>query len=241
MFKALFKLPFLILCVLVATSSFAQTTSSFDIVTDFDWTLFYPVDKNGDAETVNLPEGRFRMADNVASVIFKLHLQGHRISAFSGGTRSRNQALVELITRKVHELGATDFSFYKVLNFEDLSPRLGVGADARFSDRWLKDLRKVNPDLSRVILIDDIVKFTYPGQEKNVYWLDKTYSFHSRFDPTQKGPFDPPTEAAWRSERNKISNFFENFQKVRNHFSGDEILPALQDLSQGKSLCPRAF
>jgi hypothetical protein len=240
MFKSLFKLPLVILCFLLATGSFARA-ASFDIAFDLDWTLFYPVDKNGDAESVNLLEGRFRMADGVIPTLIKLHRQGHRISVFSGGTLARNQALVQLITRRIHELGVSDFSFYKVLNFEDLSPRYGAAADARFSDRWQKDLRKVNPDLSRVILVDDIAKFTYPGQEKNVYWFDKTYNFHAQFDPTQKQSFDPPNEAAWRTERNKISIFFENFQKAQRNFSDGEILPALQDLSQGKSLCPRAF
>jgi hypothetical protein len=241
MFKALFKLPLIIMCLLFATGSFAGRSSSFDIVFDLDWTLFYPVDKIGDAETVSLPEGRFRMSDGVIPVILMLHRQGHRISAFSGGSVARNQALVDLITQKVRESGASDFSFHKVLSFEDLSPRDGVTAEARFSDRWLKDLRKINADLSRVILVDDIAKFTYQGQEKNVYWLDKTYNFYAQFDPQQKQSFDPPTEAAWRQERSKIPLFFENFQKARKNFSDSEILPALHDLSQGRSLCPRFF
>ncbi|MNK97250.1 hypothetical protein D3C87_1175710 [compost metagenome] len=241
MFKMLLRLPLAILCFLVAVHVLASSKSSFDIVFDLDWTLFYPVDKNGDAETVQLPEGRFRMADGVVDILIRLHRQGHRISAFSGGAAKRNQALVELVTRKIHERGVTDFAFHKVLSFEDLTPRSGVGEDSRFADRWMKDLTKVNPDLSRVILVDDMVKFAPPGQEMNIYWLEKTYNFHAQFDPEQKQSFDPPNEAAWRIERNKIRLFFENFQKVRMNFSDAEFLPALQDLNQGRSLCPRTF
>lgn len=241
MFKRLFTVPLIILLFLFATSSVAGSASSFDIVFDIDWTLFYPVDKNGDAETLQLPEGRFRMADGVIETVLKLHRQGHRISAFSGGTAKRNHALVDVITRRIHERGAPEFEFYKVLSFEDLSPRPNVAEASRFADRWMKDLTKVNPDLSRVILVDDMVKFAPPGQERNMYWLEVTYNFHAQFDPEQKQSFDPPNEAAWRRERAKIGLFFENFQKVRKNFSDAEFLPALQDLNQGKSLCPRAF
>ena len=243
MFKAFLKLPLLLLCFLLTMSSLASApaASFFDLVFDLDWTLVYPVDKNVNAETIVLPQGRFHLADGVPETLLKLHRQGHRISIFSGGVVVRNRALAEILVHKIHALGGTDFSFYKVLNFEDLSQRPGASKDSKFADRWMKDLRKVNTDLRRVVLIDDMIKFSPAGQGKNMYWLAKTYNFHKAFDRHAKGDFDPPTKTAWRTERNKIPLFFENFQKAQKHFSNEEVLPALQDLSLGKSICPRIF
>jgi hypothetical protein len=219
----------------------AQVLRQFDLAFDLDWTLFYPVEKNGDAHAVQLPEGSFRMADGVPQVLLNLHRQGHRISLFSGGTAERNNGLAKVLIQKIRERGGADFSFYKILNFDDLSPRPNEAQDARFADLWMKDISKVNPDIRYVLLVDDMAKFAVPGQEKNIYWLNKTFNFYAQYDPSAKGEFDPPSEAAFRQERNKIVQFYENFQEVLKYIPDSEMLPALQELSHGQSLCPHAF
>ncbi|MNT29210.1 hypothetical protein D3C72_1649400 [compost metagenome] len=156
--------------------------------------------------------------------IIQLHQQGHRISIFSGGPKARNHGLVDYMLKKIHEKGAADFSFYKVLNFEDLS-------------EGQKDLTKINKDLSRVVIVDDNRKFRMAGQERSFYLLEKTYRFHPEFQDGLSHEFDPPSKSAWRSERNKIPSFLRTFNKAQKYFSGPQFLPSLQKLRQGSSLC----
>jgi hypothetical protein len=237
------QLCLLLLCLSLTLTSFAGGKGPvFDVVYDLDWTLFYPVDSVVDSETISLPEGNFRLADGSAEALLRQHRAGHRISIDSGGLKSRNEALAAFAVEKVRAQGGSDFSFYKILNFEDLTPREGAPANAKFADRWIKDLRKVNPDLRRVIHVDDTPKFTHPGQEVNFYWLEKTYNFFPQF-PSAHGAdeFDPPSEMEWRQERQKIQTFLKHFEMMTAQKSATEPLLILQGLRLGKSLCQRVL
>lgn len=214
----------------------------FDLVFDLDWTLFYPTKNRIDTETISLSEDHYRLADGVPEVLIHLHRQGHRISIFSGGIAGRNQALVDMILEKIRQKGISDFSFYKILSRHDLTPRPGVSPQAKFADKWIKDLRKVNPDLRRVVHIDDSSKFTLSGQERNLYLLEKTYNFQSHFvlNPVPD-EFDPPTQDEWRKERRKIQIFADHFQQATGSFAGQDPLLELQGLRQKRPLCQRVF
>jgi len=187
----------------------------YDVVFDVDWSLFYPLKAAVNSQSVQVGGEFYQPADQVIETLIQLHQDGHRVSIFSGGKMERNGALVRYLLTQIRARGVRDFSFYKVLNFDDLSLRPGASENARFRERYMKDLTKINPDLSRVLLVEDMKEFSAPGQEKNLYWLGKTYSYSVDFagaSPTD--PYAAPTLQEWRQERNKIADFYKFFQKI---------------------------
>lgn len=213
----------------------------FDVVFDIDWTLFYPSKTQLTADSIQVGEDYYRLADGALEVIAKLHTEGHRVSLYSGGVEARNKALAEYLQEKLRTQGVRDFSFHKVLHFQDLKPRPGAPEGARFSERLMKDLSLVNADLNRVVLVDDMPKFSVPGQEKNMYFVGKTYAFHSHYDSAAHGEFDPPSKEEWRRERNKILHFYELFEASLKGAASAGVLDRLQVLREGPGLCSRAF
>ncbi|WP_413291178.1 NIF family HAD-type phosphatase [Bdellovibrio sp. HCB337] len=214
---------------------------SLDVVFDLDWTLFYPSKTSPNSNSLSFGPDYYVMADGAAQVIAALHRDGHRVSLFSGGEDGRNQALAEYLLEKVKAQGVSDFAFYKVLSKKDLTPRPGAAPDARFSERYMKDLSKVNEDLSRVVLVDDMDKFAVRGQEKNMYFLGTTYAYHESFNPQMQGAYDPPNEAEWLRERRKIMTFYQAFKAASTQAVGDEFLPSLRALARGRPLCSKVF
>lgn len=229
-----------IFSLLLASAAFAGG-ASYDVVFDIDWTLFYPTKTLATTDGVQVGEESYRMADGVLKIISDLHTQGHRVSLFSGGKKERNAALAQYLLQRLQAQGLRDFSFYKVLNFENLTPRPGAPAGAKFSERLMKDLSLVNTDLSRVVLVDDMPKFAVLGQERNVFFLGKTYVFYENFDSSLHGEFDPPTKTEWQRERSKIQNFYDLFQSAIHSASGVEALDLLQAMNDGRGLCSKVF
>jgi hypothetical protein len=227
----------LILSFFMASAAFAAGPV-YDVVFDLDWTLFYPVKKLETAETVQVGEEFYQPAEKAIEVLIKLHQDGHRLSLFSGGTAPRNQALAKDLLAKIQARGVRDFSFYKVLNFEDLSRREGTSDSDKFVVRFAKDLTKINPDLSHVVLVDDLPEFAVPGQEKNVFGLGRTYVFHKTYTPEAQGVYDPPNAQEWLRERLKILHFYRQFSEVSQ---APEPLTQLKALSQGYGICSKVF
>jgi hypothetical protein len=184
----------------------------YDVVFDLDWTLFYPL-KSPSETSVLAGKDSYQMADHAIDTLTGLYFRGHRVSLFSGGTRERNQALAAFLQTKIQEQGASDFQFYKILNFDDLSHRPDVPETASFSKRYMKDLSKINTDLSRVILVDDSDGFAVKGQEKNLFWLGKTYDFKKEYVENHVDPYAAPSFEEWKRERNKVRNFYEIFSQ----------------------------
>jgi hypothetical protein len=234
------RILILILSVMVAASAGAKAPS-YDVVFDLDWTLFYPSKTPHKKDTFLFNGEYFRMADGSAEVIAKLHAEAHRVSLFSGGQRLRNHAAAEFLLLKLKELGVKDFRFEKVLSFEDLGARPGASSTAKFSERYMKDLKPYFANLQRVVLVDDLANFFAPGQEKNLYALGKTYAFRESFTKESIGAYDPPTEDEWRRERRKILNFYELFHQATVESSSGDALGALQALRAGASLCSKVF
>lgn len=214
----------------------------FDIVFDIDWTLFYPVPNQMDDKTVSLPEGHFRMADGVVDTLIALHRQGHRISLFSGGTKPRNHALATYLSGQVAVRGETSFQFYKILSFDDLTVRPGAKDDSRFTDKWMKDLRKINANLQYVVLVDDSSKFSVPGQERNLYWIEKTYNFEPSFGYLKEHDgYDAPTYQEWIKERRKIISFSEHFIRASTFAATEDPLKALWEYHSDFRMCRELF
>lgn len=227
----------LIFSILTASAAFASGPV-YDVVFDLDWTLFYPVKKLETTETVQFGEEFYQPAEKAIEVLIKLHQDGHRVSLFSGGKAPRNQALANYLLNEIQTRGVRDFSFYKVLNFEDLSRRDGASEGDKFAVRYAKDLTKINPDLSHVVLVDDLPEFAVSGQEKNMFGLGRTYAFHQAYVPEAQGVYDPPNAQEWLRERLKILHFYTQFSQVAQ---APEPLTQLKALSQGYGICSKVF
>lgn len=149
----------------------AQSISSSpraDIVLDLDGTLVdtLPTQQTGSF----FAEGKwYRLRNFVPEFIDQLRkIPGIRISFFSGGNRDRNDVVLRQIVladgKTAQEIA------YRSLSFSDLTS-ISTDSSLRFFHRYKKDLRKVNPDLQKVIIIDDLREFSLPGQERNMLWL----------------------------------------------------------------------
>jgi len=186
------------------------------VVFDLDWTLVYPLKNTpsnpGPLEV--LVEGKwYRIADGAGELLESLSQQPNlQLHFFSGGKKSRNLALLKKIQapsgKSAFELAS------KILSQDDLTD-FDPKAE-KFSDRWKKDLRKIDSDLDRVILVDDIENFSLPGQEKQVLWTGKTYNFYDQFSSVPKfgrEEWDPPNQQEWLREREKLKTIREEISR----------------------------
>lgn len=175
-----------------------------DIILDIDWTAFYTVDPDQrDEKTLSVEGKLYRPTDSLAAVLESL-VKTHpevRISFFSGGERTRNEALLKSYFlsdgRSLFDIS------YKVFSKEHLHVASN-DSQLRFSDRYKKVLDGLwpewNPD--RTILIDDMVDFARPPL-KAVESMG-VYNFQRRFDPARAGEkYFPESLAHWSNERQK--------------------------------------
>ncbi len=200
--------------------SFAQ--AQVDIVFDLDWTLVYSVgdEMSNDARTLLVDGKYYRLADGAEEVIAALEKSpDFRVSFFSGGEKSRNHKLLKKIflpdsNKSLYEIA------HKILSKEDLMVNSAPIPEASFTERYKKDLRLVNEDLERVVLIDDLKDFTPTGQKKNLFWLGKTYVYADEFASASYGSYSPSSEAAWFHERKKLFWTYDALEKASSAFKG---------------------
>lgn len=194
--------------------------AQMDLVFDLDWTLFYTTSvasvQENPQRTYEYEGVYYRMSDEAPEVLLRLQQQGYRLSLFSGGRRARNEFLAGQLVRESAALPGGPLRFYRVLSFEDLSRRERP-ASSRFTDTYYKDLTKVQPRLDEVILVDDMNRFSAPGQERNLFWLTPVYNDHWRYPQpgTVAGLFDPRTREDWRRERRKLVDLFQGLQELQ--------------------------
>jgi hypothetical protein len=132
-----------------------------------------------------------------------------QVSFMSAGTTARNESVLRQIRARlpIGEIrSARDISF-RVLSKPDMTPRPGLTpaqiADPHLpiSQRFMKDLRKIDPDIRRVLLVDDNVRFLKDWQGHTNH-LGKTYEFHFNFEevlhrPNDSKNFLPRTREEW--------------------------------------------
>lgn len=200
------------------------------IVFDIDWTLVSPVEDPERASNVIQVFGeKYRLHDYARELLLKLHKSGkYHISFFSGGESSRNLELLQKI--KIDEnLSAADIA-YKILSKEDLTEVEGVGDHARFSERYKKDISKIDKNISNIIMIDDNQFFALnKEQSKRFLYLGETFKYFETFEYAEtsknkfKGPPDeikyfPKSYREWELNKKRlglISEFLEkNFEAV---------------------------
>lgn len=182
-----------------------------DVVFDLDWTLIGEVKSTTDIPATEIlihEQDRYRLLPGARELIRSLLAEGRvRISFFSGGPRERNEAVLKQVM--VDGVSLYDLA-YKVLSRTDLTDRSAeVESDARFSERYKKDLRLVNTDLTKVIMIDDNDLFAVDeNQRRNFIWLGETFENLEQYSHgatlTMAPKYRPKNYSAWLGSRLKL-------------------------------------
>jgi hypothetical protein len=209
---------------LLSGSVLAQTV---DIVFDLDWTLVYPLSESSTADPTKViwAQGKpYRVTDWTSEVLGKLARKKElRISFFSGGQAARNFEILKQI--KLPD-GRSAFEIaYKMLHFEDLM-EVSTDQNLPFDQKYKKSLTKINPDLTRLIMVDDSYEFVPFDQKRNELWLGGTYNFYEKAEdiPKTKGLYDPPSISKWKAERNKLLSAYDAIEMVyRNRKNKDPL------------------
>lgn len=118
---------------------------------------------------------KFRLYDGFVELLQELKNQSHvRVSFFSAGSTIRLRTFLTKI--KLPDGRSASEIVYRTLGEEDLTR---VGNVGRFREMFRKDLRKVNPDLQNVILLDD-VNFALDTQKKNLLLFVEDFPYPER-------------------------------------------------------------
>jgi hypothetical protein len=123
-----------------------------------------------------------------------------RVSFFSGGHVERNRALLEAVKLSDGTSVRDMVSEANIYGRESMVAT-GVGPEGRVRERFKKDLRIINPDLSQVILVDDIPNFVPNSQLEHVLWLDEDFPYPERLGGR---PMVTPSPERIQRERDKF-------------------------------------
>ncbi|MEK2690822.1 hypothetical protein AAAA73_17155 [Bdellovibrio sp. GT3] len=210
---------FLGLLILTSTLTAPAWAAPIDVVLDIDWTTFYtikPEDKNQmDPKAIQIAGKTYRPTEHLGEVLEKLlALPDIRISFFSGGETTRNEALLKAF-KLPSGRSAFDIS-YKVLSKHDLTV-VSEDQSLGFADRYKKNLEGILPGatMERTILIDDQIKFAV-APWKAVDSLGHL-EFQSKFDPEKVGQFEhPATVEQWQTEKDKALMWLALIEEALN-------------------------
>lgn len=122
---------------------------------------------------------RYRVFEGVRELMEKLRADPRvRVSFFSGGTEARNEALLRSI-KLADGSSLWDLAGGRVHGRSSMTAT-GKGSMFRIRDRFKKDLSRINPDISDVIIVDDIKEFVPPAQSGHVLWIGEDFPFPER-------------------------------------------------------------
>lgn len=204
-------LRFLAFLLLSSFTLMAHSRPIVDIVFDIDWTLFYPTSSQTAEmrpENCILVNGTYyRMTDHAPQVLAALAANQYRISFFSGGDMQRNSDLVAFLIKRTIEVTGVELRPHRILNQSDLTEMENPVSD-KFGDRYTKDLRKVNSDIRKVVVIDDIEKFFTGEHKSQLVHLSPTFNdlpeFHSDRPASSDSKYVPSNYRTWKQEREKL-------------------------------------
>lgn len=212
------------------------------VVFDLDWTLFYVSNYQSfqsDQSDIFIYKGTYyRLAPGAVDILHSLSQVGFEISFFSGGDEPRNQFLLEQI-QKLSFMKNKKIKFHKTLHFQHLTMKSNLPG-LRFADRWAKDLKKIHSDLSQIILVDDIAKFSLPDQQSNLMHLNKTYNdfpIYTSRSSMNDTEFDPPNFIEWYKERHKLYAVLDRVLSLDPNKTVQEQLPNIMK----KEICRFLF
>lgn len=185
-----------------------KTTVNRHVVFDLDWTLFSEFDSSlvkPSAARVFKVEGKnYYLTPYAEELIRFLDAAKIKVSFFSGGSESRNLALLDKAALK----NGKSFSSlaYRVLSRSDLTT-ISNDESLSFTDRYKKDLTKITDDLENIILIEDNKNFALDAvQAKNIFWLGPTYQVLTKMEDVGliDSKYLPPTKEAWDLSNHKL-------------------------------------
>lgn len=200
-----------ILLFLLSFSVFAEVP--VDVVFDIDLTIVTLINE-GDpladpahprkgtiavqyTEDGSLRKDRYRVFEGVKELLEKLRQDPRvRLSFFSGGSDGRNLALTKAL-KLSDGTSFFDLAQGRVYGRSVMTPT-DAPPTARIRDRFKKDLHTVNPDISDVIIVDDIKEFVPDSQRSHVLWIGENFPF-----PDRRTPTGPITEEVFQREKNK--------------------------------------
>lgn len=217
------KLLIIVLFLIASCSTNVERNPSsdskvIDIVFDLDWTLISKVseDLKDKPSVIKIGDEFYRVHDWARELITSLVLDPkYRVSFFSGGPSSRNIKVLESI--KLLDGSGRSFldASHKALHREDLlfvDPPASLENPAP-AESWKKDLRKVNPDLNRVVMFEDDYRHALnPRQRENILWMGMSYyhidskkDLETAAKELRGDSFVPPSVTEWQLQRNKLA------------------------------------
>ncbi len=196
------------------------------IVFDIDWTVvanyepeFSKVIKS---EVITIGEESYVVNDGLRELVEYLLERGIKVSFFSGGDKVRNEALLKKIRLKN---GKSLFEIANAIKSKnDLTAISGLSDQARFSEKFKKDLTKITGNLENVILIEDNPNFYLNEEQKrNLLWLGKTYKHFDQYLDVKKAKqlanvkdleYIPSTFDEWLVARKKFVLVKKNIEEA---------------------------
>ncbi len=227
---------------------FAQT-APLDIVFDLDWTTFYSVNSTDtnqiDQHTLTIEGKVYRATDHLGEVLQALSKHPEvRISFFSGGEKSRNEALLKSV-KLPNGQSAFDIA-YKVLSKENLQ-QVSADTTLKFSQRYKKsfDGLLANATPERTVLIDDQVEFA-KSPWKALASLG-VFNHQNQFDQRLSAQdFFPSTKDAWLREKDKALMWQALLEEAiflsrKSEKSFSQIASELWSAKSKNTLCKNVF
>lgn len=163
-------------------------------------------------QTTKLITEEYRIYDGVSELLTELkrhQLEGRvRVSFFSAGSAERNQALLKKLVLS-DGTTASQLAGPRIYDRTHLF-ETKASEDARYRERFKKDLTVVNKNLEDVIIIDDIKTYVPAHQEKHLLWIGEDFPYPEKLG--NRPPFKP-SELILQRERNKykwITNHIMN-------------------------------
>jgi len=194
------------------TSLAARKDEIIDIVFDLDWTLISEIEDNlqDHGEVLEISGKKYRMSNWAKEMLTLLADRPNvRISFYSGGDDARNTEILKKTILPGKNVSAFDLA-YKVLSKDDME-EVSNDTSLRFSQRFKKNVGKINKNLGNIILIDDVLNFLLENQQGNLLWLGPTFNHYQtyelvkearRLDPTNK--YIPKNKAQWKLNHDKL-------------------------------------
>lgn len=205
---------FLLSCTKLVTRDPAEISGERHVVFDIDWTI---------VSEIKSPSPHILKNKRVIEVLGKHYFINEgleafiedvlshpkmKISFYSGGLAVRNKELLSKIKLKNGQ--SLQAIAYKILSNEDLVTVEGIPINARFADRFKKDLSKVSKNMEELIMFDDTANFVLEngnGQGRHVFFIGKAFEVFENFSDTagKSGEYVPRTYDEWLLNKKKLS------------------------------------
>lgn len=177
---------------------------------------------------------RYRVFDGMTDLMEKLKADPRvRVSFFSGGTEARNESLLREI-KLPDGTSLWDLAQGRVYGRNSMTAT-GKGPLHRIRDRFKKDLTRINPDLSDVIIVDDIKEFVPESQAGHMLWIGEDFPY-----PERHHVLTPVTPDLLARERNKYQWISSKLElAIAERFrTGRPLSAIIQEFTAGRTITP---